>query len=548
MHQAMEKEIDRNMKGLHLDGMKNPFYISSAILDYNRFIVYSGLGTLIRYEETPVRIAYNQVLVGSYNENNLNYSSSGFMSLPGRIFGQVPMDNSAEAIQTRLWPLFDRAYKRSAEEYESKQSAIKGKIQEEGVLGIPDYTEGKKSLIEKPEINLKLNSAKTIQYTKDISAAFSPYRHLTSLWVKVIGFKTNIYYSSSEGTSATYPGSAVRLVVFAKTQLPDGELIEMTRFYHALTEENLPDAGILKNEIKEIAETLQKYHTAPVFDDVYTGPVLFTGQAAGEVIRKSLFNSRGENLNASRKPVKGNVQGNFPAMGGTSAEPRLEKKVSADGFSVVAKPLTQSYEGTQLIGYYPIDMEGTVPREETILIENGILKNLISGRTPTAKIKESNGHCRMTTPGGMTQIAPGVIEVDYKAAIPVDELKKKLMELAKEEGLTYGLIVREMIPNRPDLQRVYKVDVNTGEETLVRSVSMKDLVLNDLRKLIGAGNKKMVVNSVVGEDPLNTSDYVSGIPASFILPEALLFREMELTRNNRPNMAKLPVVKSPMEL
>jgi len=28
----------------------------------------------------------------------------------------------------------------------------------------------------------------------------------------------------------------------------------------------------------------------------------------------------------------------------------------------------------------------------------------------------------------------------------------------------------------------------------------------------------------------------------------LLFKEIEVTKNNRPNMAKLPVVKNPMEL
>jgi len=549
IHQAMEQEIARNLSGLHLDGMKNPFYIGSSIVDINMFVFYSALGSMIRTSEAPNRIAVNnQVLVGDYTNNNLNFSDSRALFYPIRTMAILPLENSPQEIQNRLWIAFDRAYKLSAEIYESKQSALKSKTQEEGVTGIPDFQEGVKVLIDKPEISLKVNKQALIDYSKEVSSAFKSYNHLIGSWVRIVGYKANVYHSNSEGTRATYPVSVMRISVFAKTQLPDGEIVELYKYYHALNEEGLPDKEVVKKEIRELSETLLAFHTAPVFDDIYTGPVLFEGQAAGEAIRKTMFYPRNENLSAVRKAVKGNTSGPSQAAGEVSSELRIDKKIAPEGFSVIDKPLMSDFGGIPLIGCYPVDIEGTVPKTETVLVENGILKGLLSGRIPTGKIKESNGHYRISIPALQPIVVPGVVVVDYNAALPLEDLKKKLVESAKEEGLTYALIVREMTPNQSELKKVFKVDVNTGEETFIRSASFKGLTINDLRKLVGAGNKKLVINTTAGADLQHDADYLNGCPATFITPDALLFKEIEVTKNNRPNMAKLPVVKNPMEL
>jgi hypothetical protein len=192
-------------------------------------------------------------------------------------------------------------------------------------------------------------------------------------------------------------------------------------------------------------------------------------------------------------------------------------------------------------------MDGIVP-QETSLIENGILKNLLCGRTPTGKIKQPNGHVRVPLTTLNPIVVPGIIEVDYKDAVLKDELKTRLIEMAKEEGLDYALIVREMTSNMSELKKVYKVDVNTGAETLVRSAAFKGLTLNDLRKISGAGNKKIVLNTTTGEDIQHKMDFVNGCPATFISPDAILFKDIEVSKVNKPNMAKLPVVKNPLEL
>lgn len=548
IHQAMEQEISRNLKNLHLEGMKDPFYIGLNAVDIHIFSLHSSLGATIRLNESPNRlICNNMILVGDYNSNNLNYADPKASSYYMRTMGMLPLDNSSTELQRKLWLNFDRAYKLSAEIYESKQSALKSKTQDEEIAGLPDFTASEKVLVEIPDMPLQFDQQKLTQYANQVSAAFKPYKSLSVSWVRICGYKTNIYYANSEGTKASYPASILRMVIHAETQAANGEIFELYKVYHILAESDLPSADQSIKDAKAIAETLMAIKEAPVFDDVYNGPVLFEGQAASEAIRKTMFYAKNENLSLVRKQVTGNSGGNPASQNQLSAENRIDKKVAPEGFSVSTKPQLKSYHGIPLVGSYPIDMDGIVP-QETSLIENGILKNLLSGRIPTSKIKQPNGHVRMPFSTLNPIIVPGVVEVDYNDAVSMEDLKKKLIEMAKEEGLDYALIVREMTSNMSELRQVYKVDVNTGVETLVRSAAFKGLTLNDLRKITGAGNKKIVLNTTAGEDIQHKMDFVNGCPATFITPDALLFREIEISKASKPNMAKLPVVKNPLEL
>lgn len=549
LHQAMEQEILRNMKGLHLEGMKDPFYIGLNVLDLNMISIQSSLGSLIKITENSGRYTFNnKVLVGDFTNNNLNYSDQNSSGYFFRTLGMIPLDNNIPEIQRKLWLLFDKGYKLSTEIYESKQSALKSKTQDDDVIGLPDYTASEKVSIEKPEISLKYNNDKLIQYASEISVALKSYKYLSSSWVRIVGTKCNIYYSNSEGSKATYPNSILRLVVCAETQAANGEVFELYQLYHSQNETDLPAKEQVIKDAKVLAETLLELKNAPIFDDVYNGPVLFEGQAASEVVRKTMFYAKNENLFSARKPIMGGNSSNPEQQNKISTDDRIDKKVSAEGLSVKAKSLMTEFGGIPLVGAYPVDMDGTVPAQETILIENGILKNLLCGRIPTAKMKTSNGHVRVPLGAPLPTVVPGVIEVDFANSISKEDLKKKLIETAQAEGLNYALIVREMTPNMSELKKVYKVDVKTGAEQLVRSAGFKGLTLNDLRKITGAGNRKIVLNTTAGEDIQHKADNLSGCPATFITPDAFLFKEIEINKQSKPNMTKHPVVKNPLEL
>jgi predicted Zn-dependent protease len=549
IHQAMEQEISRNMKNLHLAGMKDPFYIGLNVVDVNMLAINSSLGALVRTTENHNRYTFNNaVLVGDYNSNNLNYTDPRAATYYLRTAGSLPIDNSVSEIKRKLWLSFDRAYKLSAEIYESKQSALKSSTQTEDVAGLPDLLPVEKILIEKPEISLEFDNELLIKYANEISLSLKTHKFLSNSWVRITGYKSNVYYSNSEGSRATYPSTILRLVVNIESYGPNGELLESYKTWFLPDETSLPAKESVIRDAQAMVAALNELKNAPVFDDVYIGPVLFEDQAASEAVRKTMFYAKNENLLAYRKPVMGTPAGTQSSQARTPLDDRIDKKISHEDLNVIARPGLTDYKGIRLIGSYPVDMDGTVPPKEVVLIENGILKNLLSGRIPTARMKVSNGHQRIPFDLPNPLIVPGVIEVGFNNNLSREDLKKKLLELALGEGLDYAMIIREMTPNNSELRRVYKVDVKTGQEQLVRSAGFKGLVLNDLRKIIGAGNQKIVMNTTAGEDLQHKFDYITGCPATFITPDAFLFKDIEISKSTRAVLTRPPVVKNPLEL
>lgn len=541
-HKVMEEQMNKSMESLRLPGMPDPFYIGLNIADLNLLVIHSSLGSVIKAAENHVRAPQNlQVLVGDYQNNNLTGNT-----MTSFVRTNLPVKDCIDESRRRLWLSFDKAYKNAVNQYSTKQSANKNAVADDW-SNIPDFLPGKAVQLNLPLIDLSYKKEELIQYANAISGEFKNYPHLTSSWVRITGTKSNIYYSNTEGSKVSYASSIVRLVVNAETLSDEGEKLELYKTYHVSTEADLPALQQVIKDTKEIATTLLEMKKTPAFNDVYNGPVLFEGSAAAEVIRKTMFYAGHENLFAKRDR-KANPLIPDRSNNKISTELRVDTRISPENLTVRAVSKKTEFNGIKLLGTFSIDMEGTIPPDELMIIEDGVLKNLLCGRTPTLKMKESNGHLRVSNVSGASIIAPGVIEVDYKNGVSKEELKKQLLERAKADGLTYAIIVREMTSNLSELRQIFKVDVNTGEETRTRTVSFNTLVLNDLRKIIGASNQKHVLNTTGGEDTNHRIDYISGCPVSFITPDAFLIKDLEISKSTKPTQNKLPVVKNPLEL
>ena len=531
IHEAMELEMSRNLKNLHLEGMKDPFFIGTNIIDANNISINSSLGKLIRFNETPSRFTgLNQMIVGNYAENNLNFGSSGSNSLTP--VKNLPLDNSSVELRRSLWMMYDKQYKTSAELYESKQSAIKNKPQDEDIIGLEDYIPGVKVIVDKPEIALAFETSKLIQYMNEVSLAFKDYPSLTSSNASLDGVKSNVYYQNTEGTRATYPLSNIRISIKAETQASNGEILSLSKTYLFLNESGLPPIEQFIKNVQNLSDLLMKLKDAPVFDDIYNGPVLFEG-LNDQMVRYIMM----DGLYSVRKQVIGNTGAGAQSF--ISSDDRLDKKISHESLNIVAKPFMTSYEDQTLLGSYPIDMEGTIPPETTVLVENGILKTQLCGRIPTRKIKESNGHYRgfISPSFSMGGILPSVIDVDFKDGLSKEYLRKKLAEMAEDEGLDFAIIVRDMDLYMGVLKFVYKIDLKTGTETMMRTAGLKSLTFSDMRKLVGASNHKIGFNMAF-----------STFGISFITPDAFLFKDLEVNKVSKTNLSKIPVVKNPLGL
>jgi hypothetical protein len=118
---------------------------------------------------------------------------------------------------------------------------------------------------------------------------------------------------------------------------------------------------------------------------------------------------------------------------------KIGMKVAAGFLSLKATPGLKSYNQKPLLGSYQVDDEGVIAHDVS-LIENGMLKNLLTSRTPVKGFSESNGHGR----GGAA--SPSVIQVISTQKMAYEQLKQELVKAAKEEGFEFGYIVRGITP------------------------------------------------------------------------------------------------------
>jgi predicted Zn-dependent protease len=259
---------------------------------------------------------------------------------------------------------------------------------------------------------------------------------------------------------------------------------------------------------------------APVADEEYRGPVLFSAAAASTVFADFV----GENI-LGRKPGLGQ-----PARTRGAFASSYKSRVLPEFLSVVDDPTLAALQGHALLGYYEVDDEG-VRALRVPVIENGKLLNYLLGREPILDFPNSNGHGRARLPANSPGPSLGNLLVSSSEAVPEEGLKKKLLELCRQRDLPYGYYVEHMGGQHVP-RVVYKVWVNDGHEELVRGAVFGDLDARALRNdLVAAGDDAKVESRLLN------------IPHSIVTP-SILFDELEVKRQDIQK-SKLPEYPAP---
>ncbi len=574
---AMSDELKRNIDSLKIEGLKNPFYIGYTITDLKMLFVNASLGSIIESKITPCRTFKNTILVGDYNRTSENYMDQNTIwSWDGD--NKVVLDNDYRGIRHALWESTDSKYKNAVSVYEAKMSAIKQQNLPPEELALPDYTREQKTEMILPSKSFEFDKKYWENVAAELSLIFKDYNEIFSSGTSVYLYQADVYFLNSEQTKIKYPVTIAAVRVTANTQAVDGEPLFNYVVHYALTPDELPPMDKLKKEVKEMADMLVAVRNAPVYNDFYSGPVLFEGEAVAEIVSQKFF-SNPTSLIANRKPILANQ--NLSRYAGYSVidnalEIMFDKKIISGDLTIQSTPSMKSFNGVNLIGSYSVDAEGVKPPENLILVENGILKNLLSDRIPTLKTQKSNGHeiCFFDYGGSLSSvIGPGVINLSAKNGISKEVLKNKLLQTAKENNYEYAFIVRKMentnagvvkdddnsyyysrgsdTENKDKLSKsllVYKVNVSDGKEELVRGIEISGLSVKAFKRILGVSDKQFVYNTMITgkEDSYNAWGYLYGMPASFIVPDVMLFEELDIQKEKRTVTKKLPVVQNPV--
>jgi hypothetical protein len=465
-------------------------------------------------------------LVGNYEFNDESLDNSGSNSQAESEI-PLPLDDDYYGVRRSLWISTDAIYKSAARQFQQNKNTV-SEEKDKTLKDIPH-----RSFVKMPptkiihEVPYKAFDKTLLEnYAREISAIFKKYPEIVNSSVILSSLQGKRYLENSEGTSIKTGMKITFLQVSCQSKTEKGEMIfdQFNKF--ASSVEGLPHLDSIKNEVDLFAKNFIQLRKEEAIIEEYTGPVLFMGDAVASLFQHTLL-SNTEGLYASNI-VEDQSKG-IRYEGTNILETKLGKPVLPESYTVECLPKLKEYLGQPVLGSFDADDEGIVPANELKVIEKGILKHLFHDRTSVKQGQIPNGFGD----------GPGVLRVSYDGGTTIKQLKQKLIDKAKAEGLDYAFIVKESQSKGAGFITVYKVSVKSGVETILRSALLEEITLKELKKTLGASKEAYVrhiqTNSMGGPGVM-----------TIIAPEALLLEEVEIKPTNSYFEKEEEIVKSPL--
>ena len=507
--EALLTELERSKAQLKMDQLQAPYYIEYRVSDVEDFTAEAAFGATREDQRVHVRVLRVVVRLGDYQQDSYFAQGIGDNAL-------LPLDNDPIALRHQIWLATDEAYKSAGQALTQKQAALKQFSKEEHP--VDDFAKTTPVQVVEPTLSLKTDADGWKKTLETVTNLYRQYPEIQSVSASARFSVINDYFLNTEGT-VTRNGKAVYTVQFsASTQAPDGMRLGRTPAWTVAKPEELPSRDKLLQDSKEALETLKALRQAPVVDEEYRGPVLFSPDAADDVVAQLI----GSNV-LGRKPNLGAPNRTTGAFA-TS----YKSRVLPAFVNIVDDPTLKDFRGKSLIGSYEVDSEGVKARAVDI-VDKGVLTNYLLGRQPIRDFPESNGHGR-ASPAAPPQPNLGVLLIKSSDAQSPDALKKQVLTLITNGGQPFAYRVETMAGTAPRL--LYRVYAKDGHEELVRGAVFSELDVRAMRNDLSA----------LGDDPL-VSNRTGALPATVIAP-SLLFDELQVKRADT-SRDKLPEYPAP---
>lgn len=519
---AMQDEMNRNRAELALPGLEKPFYLSYTVGMSELFEVVGVLGSVTHSLSLPNRaVATVQTLLGDYT----NTSDSRYVGQGPRVASPIEADYNL--LRRNLWLATDASYKTALREKAGKEAYLKANPLSEEEAQLVDLTPAEKiTKIVGHKSPYTYDMSELEAHVRELSAIFKEYKELFNTSVSISGFDMDIYKKTTEEVTFKTPLSYVSLLVQASVRTNEGVRISDLLQVLAARPQDLPPLEELTKSIRDFADKMMGLKDAPQVDEFYSGPILFEDGACSSIFVNTLLNQGG--LFSFRKPAAQQLQ-QIKTIEGRMGRKIIDHRISVKNYSTLEK-----YNGTTLLGAYEIDAEGVIPEKELVLIEKGILKNMLNGRVPALKATASTGSSRfvMSNTELAYVTAPGTIHIEVDKGSKPEKMKKALLKTAREEGLDYAYIVRKVAG---PASLIYKVDVKDGSETQVRFGDLSAINLAKVKRILDISAKENVSNYVLNRQ----------VVSSLIYPSAILIEDVEISQSDiKPE--KEPALKFPL--
>ncbi len=533
---AMKDELNRSMEKLKMEEFESPYFISYRIRDIETITINGKYGSVTSDFKHKDRSAYVEVRVGDYKfdnteRKNQRYDFSNYGYIPGSSYF-VPIENNPPAIRSGLWYLTDLKYKKALDDYLKKKGEKIFSVEKEHV---DDFSIEEKHIYYGEEIELQFDKSVWEERVRGITDYLGKIRDIYESQMNVSAEKRTNFFVNSEGSEIIEENIFYSISISAKVKAEDGMPITNNRSYSVNKYEEIPDYELMMQDAEELVSELFELQKAEEMKP-YTGPAILDPSVTGIIFHEAI----GHRLEGERQKRE---------ESGQTFKDKIGEKIIPEFLTVLDDPTLKVFNNRSLFGNYKYDSEG-IPAQKVVLVESGILKNYLLSRTPIKGFNKSNGHGRSSgssfygDPVG--RMATIIVKSDN--GYSYEELKRKLIAECKEQGKRYGFVIKNATGGETSTQRggiqafkqspvlVYTVDVETGQETLVRGVEIVGTPLSSINKITAAGSEYEVFNGYCRAE--------SGvIPVSTIAPWVLT-REVELQKSSQ-RKSKPPLLPAP---
>jgi hypothetical protein len=565
---AMRDELARSMKKLQLENLQKPYFIAYRAVETAGCGTGASFGALLNSNCEPLkdgrarsRQLSVEVRVGDYARDNTNFwaprlAPAGVQRVLAPAGATVPVDDNYDEIRRQLWLITDSGYKNALDLFAKKKAALENRTRTDDA---PDFS--KETAITDAETvkPAAWNRAEAESLVKSLSLVFRQMPFIDNSEVHFAATNWNTRYVNSEGTSYTRDTASVSIRISAETQAVDGMPLTDFDVVYARSIDELPSREELTRRIRALGARMDKLRTAKVLEN-YTGPVLFEGQAAGEIVSQGLANAL---LGVPRVVVEDTrITGMFGTDGGFMS--KIGSRVLPDSISIVDNPTLREFHGAALLGGYQVDEDG-VKGQSTQLISTGILKTLLHSRALIPGTTASTGSHRGRGP------MPSNLLLSSEKGLADAQIRSELLRVAKQRGLDYGVLIRRignpMLAIQSASGRIVVITANggnqgieieapleaykvfaDGREELVRNFKITNLTLSSFKDIVAVADTPVVytapfrvrVNSPVIDGFLQPT----GPQLVSIVTPSLLFEDLSLQRPSG-EIPNLPFSKHP---
>jgi predicted Zn-dependent protease len=518
---------------MSVPGFPKPYYCSFLLKDIHWFNTWASSGSTCRSQRDRMRHVYCDLRVGSYDYDQV--TEGGLRELDDELESSshcsVPIDDKDyDGLRITLWKLLESKFREALSDFNQKEASRISTLDPNN--GLRSFTRTKRASFRHHARMNQVDYEAWGKFCKRASLWISQLPKLSGSWVEFDSSQETRIFISTEGTLTVQNAQVFCLSANIHRLTKEGSRLEQEVVLNCGSLSELPDMATFKKMVLEKYEQLQRVAKAKKIH-AFSGPVLLYPGPAGLLFHEAV----GHRLEGSRLLSSGEGQ-TFKGQEG--------KQIFSLPITVRDNPLLKEHNGQKCIGAYTYDDEGT-KAQDTVLIEDGVLKGFLSTRAALQKGRySSNGHARTKQhQRPISRMAVTIIE--GKNGEPLDRLKAKLISEIKRQKKPFGLIVYETNGGETDTTnydfQAFSGDISyatlvypNGKEICVRGVNFVGTPLQSLSNIIAVGDNPELDNGFCGAE--------SGLlPISTIAP-AVLVRNLELQGKDEelvtPSILKRP--------